>query len=326
MKVLTLSSPLKRFHNNILLDGFVIKNIPQLSVVPGAFLSKMFKLPIGECTTHMSSNLAFKFKRILRDTLSSSEIVVSEHPSLFRLIAPYADERILVYSAHNVDFLLKKDIYAKRPLIKKLVMSQIEKTERLACAKSRIILTTCEEDKRGLSRLYDAPSEKIYVAPNGVDSSEIIQCSQNEKDDAKKRLRLEDRKILSFIGNRRPQNVEAAEYIISTIAPKLSNCEFLIVGNVGMEIKRITPNNIRLMGFVNKEMKETILKATNIALNPMFHGSGTNLKMLEYLAAGLPTVTTPFGARGIEVEDYDNVLILGGAGFAEKIEELFTEG
>ena len=32
----------------------------------------------------------------------------------------------------------------------------------------------------------------------------------------------------------------------------------------------------------------------------MFSGSGTNIKMLDYMAAGLPTVSTPTGARGID--------------------------
>jgi glycosyltransferase involved in cell wall biosynthesis len=322
VKVLTLSHPLKRFHEDILFDGLTIKNVPQLSVVPGAFLSRMFKLPLGESTTPSSSNLAFKFKKILRDTILSSEIVVSEHPYLFPLIAPYADKKILVYSAHNVDFLLKKDIFAKRPIFKKLLIPRIEEVERLACSKSRIILTTCEDDKRELSHLYNISMEKIYVAPNGVDSSEITPCSRDEKDDAKNTLGLEDKKIVSFIGSGHPANIEATEYIISNIAPKLINCEFLIVGDVGKGIKKINSKNVRLMGFVDEEMKKTILMATDIALNPMFHGSGTNLKMLEYLAAGLPTISSPVGARGIEIKDYKNVII--GWDFAEKIEELFA--
>lgn len=324
VKVLTLSHPLKRFHKEILLDGLRIKNIPQLSLVPGAFLSRIFKVPIGESIIPLSSKLAFKFKKVLRKDILSSEIVVSEHSYLFPLIAPYANERILVYDAHNVDFLLKKDIYAKRPIIKKLVMSRIEKAERLACAKSRIILTTCEDDKRELSYLYNIPLGKIYVAPNGVDSSEITPCSQDEKDDAKEILGLEDRKIVSFIGSGHPANIGATEYIISNIAPKLCDCEFLIIGDAGKRIKKINSKNVRLVGFVDEEVKKTILRATDIALNPMFHGSGTNLKMSEYLAAGLPTVSTPVGARGIEVEDYKDVIISGGEDFAEKIEELFA--
>ena len=39
------------------------------------------------------------------------------------------------------------------------------------------------------------------------------------------------------------------------------------------------------------------------ALNPVTYGSGTNVKMLDYFAAGLPVVSTEAGARGLGVED-----------------------
>ena len=44
-------------------------------------------------------------------------------------------------------------------------------------------------------------------------------------------------------------------------------------------------------------------RAADVAINPMQEGSGVNLKVLEYLATGLPTVTTPFGIRGLAVAD-----------------------
>jgi glycosyltransferase involved in cell wall biosynthesis len=38
-------------------------------------------------------------------------------------------------------------------------------------------------------------------------------------------------------------------------------------------------------------------------LNPMEFGSGTNLKMLDFFAAGVAVLSTPIGARGIDVVD-----------------------
>jgi GT2 family glycosyltransferase len=38
-------------------------------------------------------------------------------------------------------------------------------------------------------------------------------------------------------------------------------------------------------------------------VNPMFSGSGTNIKMFDFMAAGLPVVSTPTGARGIALSD-----------------------
>ena len=42
--------------------------------------------------------------------------------------------------------------------------------------------------------------------------------------------------------------------------------------------------------------RQIIFDAADVALNPMQSGSGTNLKMLDYFAAGLPVVTTAIGA------------------------------
>ena len=33
----------------------------------------------------------------------------------------------------------------------------------------------------------------------------------------------------------------------------------------------------------------------------MFSGSGTNIKMFDFMAAGLPVISTPTGARGINL-------------------------
>lgn len=60
------------------------------------------------------------------------------------------------------------------------------------------------------------------------------------------------------------------------------------------------PENVRLAGFVEREALLDFYRAADIALNPMFQGSGTNIKMLDYMAAGLPILTTSKGARGIE--------------------------
>ena len=51
-------------------------------------------------------------------------------------------------------------------------------------------------------------------------------------------------------------------------------------------------------------------RAADVALNPMYEGAGVNLKVLEYLAMGLPTVTTRFGIRGLEVADVVQVVDL----------------
>ena len=49
-----------------------------------------------------------------------------------------------------------------------------------------------------------------------------------------------------------------------------------------------------------------------VALNPMCRGSGTNIKMLDYFAAGAPTIATPIGARGLGAEHGVHLLLAAG--------------
>jgi glycosyltransferase involved in cell wall biosynthesis len=62
------------------------------------------------------------------------------------------------------------------------------------------------------------------------------------------------------------------------------------------------PGNVVLLGVVPNALKEALLSVAAIAINPMSEGSGTNMKMLDYLAAGVPVVSTEVGARGLELD------------------------
>ena len=64
------------------------------------------------------------------------------------------------------------------------------------------------------------------------------------------------------------------------------------------------------------------LAASDLAVNPMFSGSGTNLKILEYFAAGLPVISTPQGIRGLDVEHRRHVMVAGPDDFTAAIQDL----
>ena len=77
------------------------------------------------------------------------------------------------------------------------------------------------------------------------------------------------------------------------------------------------PSNVGLLGLVSEEEKNRVFSVVDFALNPMLSGSGTNLKMFDYMSAGIPVITTEFGTRGIDdkevfdiasVEEMPNVI------------------
>jgi glycosyltransferase involved in cell wall biosynthesis len=65
------------------------------------------------------------------------------------------------------------------------------------------------------------------------------------------------------------------------------------------------PANVVWLGVIDGQQRRALYRAADMALNPMFSGSGTNLKMLDYFAAGLPVVSTPAGARGLDLTPDD---------------------
>ena len=77
--------------------------------------------------------------------------------------------------------------------------------------------------------------------------------------------------------------------------------QFLLMGSQCDFFKgKKLPENVGLLGVVSEGAKAKIFETVDFALNPMMSGSGTNLKMFDYMAAGIPVITTEFGARGIE--------------------------
>jgi Glycosyl transferases group 1 len=46
---------------------------------------------------------------------------------------------------------------------------------------------------------------------------------------------------------------------------------------------------------------EPYFAAADFAINPMFSGAGTNVKMADFIAARLPILSTEFGARGFNL-------------------------
>src|SRR5262249_61031042 len=87
-------------------------------------------------------------------------------------------------------------------------------------------------DRGRLAALYRVSPEKIFVAPNGVDTAGIAPVSDAEQKIAKRRLGLDGHDVLLFVGSFHPPNVEALEHLITTVAPRTPDAVFVIAGSV----------------------------------------------------------------------------------------------
>lgn len=96
--------------------------------------------------------------------------------------------------------------------------------------------------------------------------------------------------------------------------------ETIVVGDVGKAVPNSEPG-VTATGYVDD--LETVYDAVDICLNPVEEGSGSNIKLLEYLSRGMPTISTRFGARGTDARHGEHIIVSSLSTFPEKIAELY---
>jgi glycosyltransferase involved in cell wall biosynthesis len=189
--------------------------------------------------------------------------------------------------------------------------------EEMAIENSDCVVFQSSQDEEA----FDIPENvSSKVIPNGTNFEEISQSEPIKKIDINSnQITLNDR-VCIFVGayDYGP-NQEAAKIIDEEIAPELPNIEFLLIGR---NAPVTNSPNCHPVGYVDN--LPGYLNFADIALCPLLTGSGTKLKMLDYLAAGLPTVVTKTGAAGIQLKDGENAIISDIDNMAQNISLLYN--
>jgi len=245
----------------------------------------------------------------------SADVIVLSHPWVFPIVSrlPGLGDKPLVYDSQNVEGRLRASLLGKEGLAGG-VAEMVESLERELCLRAAAIFACSTEDARSFEFFYGVDPSRIHVVPNGTDVHRLRPCGVHEKRHSRARLGFPpDRSVVVFVGSRYEPNIEAARFICGRLAPALSDVQFVIVGGCTDEVAPgEIPGNVTALGAVDAETLDRVLAAADVAINPMSRGSGTNIKLLDFLGAGLPTLTTAVGARGLG----------GGAGVSYLVADL----
>ena len=103
-----------------------------------------------------------------------------------------------------------------------------------------------------------------------------------------------------FMGSGHPPNENAANFIVTEIAPKCPSVQFHIVGSC---MPKSEFDNVICHGFLEEKELLNVISNCSLALNPMEEGSGSNVKVFSYWRHKIPVLSTSFGMRGIECVD-----------------------
>ncbi|WP_292406136.1 MULTISPECIES: glycosyltransferase family 4 protein [unclassified Methanoculleus] len=267
--------------------------------------------------------LSCNYVDAVKELMEQSDIVIFAHPYLFSLYKPLGQGKRVIYDAIDVEYQQKRDYIKNGDYLE-----EVFEIEKIACGASDVIFAISSENRELLVKLYDADPDKIFIVPNGVNSHLFRASSDEERERLKEGVGVSGIPTILFVGSWHPPNLRALRFIVKDLLTQCKNCLFLIIGSVKDYYNQeygTLPKNVLAFGTVDEDEKRELYKLADIAINPMFGGSGTNLKMLDYMSAGIPVVTTPIGARGIPITNYEHAIVCPPEQMAGKIQELISD-
>ena len=290
--------------------GFKLQEVRYPFIVPFLLLDRPF--PYGYLVSFHPG-----YRALLKRFLRAFDVFQFEHASFADLAHVLPPGRPIIYDAHNVEYDYVRSECA-HATIRRIAGKRICRLEGdLARRASRVLVCSQAEQQR-FADLYGVPAHRLMFAPNG-----IKHIRPGTAPDAAAALfnRFPDltrfQRYAIYTGSNVEHNRKAVRLIIEQFAPQLQEqCAFIIHGTVATASRsRRYPNVFFDTSYGGLEAYAT-LRA--VGLNPVTQGAGTSLKLIQYLAHGIPVVSTEFGARGYE-ELKPYVTIRSVDGFVEAL-------
>ena len=182
-------------------------------------------------------------------------------------------------------------MYARR------TAAQLEILERRVLADCDLHLVVSEQARRTV--LQKAPGASVRVIENGVDVAAFSDVGDE-------RYRAQRNRILYVGSMDYHANIDAVRYFANgawkTIRREMPAVTFTIVGRDPAPEVRSLANlpGIEITGTV-PEVQPYYREALAVVV-PLRIGSGTRLKILEAMAAGVPVISSTLGAEGLDAQ------------------------
>ena len=135
---------------------------------------------------------------------------------------------------------------------------------------------------------------------SGISYSHIPAAWQGITNETTRKQEIVD---LLFIGSNHPPNIDGINYFYQKVF-----LPFLRPKGISLNIAGKVCNNLNIedpkvkkIGFYNGNIAD-LYSSTKVIIIPILEGSGLSIKTMEAMAFGKPIVTTPKGARGMNID------------------------
>jgi hypothetical protein len=254
--------------------------------------------------------------RRLKQALHEADIVLSDLPYCPPIPGPWRGKPWYLIS-HNLEHRL-----LEQGSVREQRFADWMRGVEAAAPQTYTDIIACAEDDRAFFKAHDAQSRLMLpIVRCGVDPR-LYSFSSEMRAQMRTKLELTDADwLLIFSASNFGPNFEAFREIkefCETEAGFLerSRVHILVVGSVSSETYRRGP--LIVTGRVPEVLP--YFAASDAGLNLVTRGSGSNVKLFEYLAARLPVISTVFGVRGTEMMAFADYLPCSPSDLKERIQ------
>ncbi len=240
----------------------------------------------------------------LRQALQEADIVLSDLPYCPPIPGPWRIKPWFLIS-HNLEHKLLEQGSARQRSFANW-MRGVEG----AAPQTYTDIIACAEDDRAFFRAHDFQSRlSVPIVRCGVDP-QLYSFAPGMRAQMREKLDLsDDDRVLVFSGSGYAPNVEALQEIkefcdMEAEFMARNGIYILVVGSVSSEAYR--SGALIVTGPVPEVLP--YFAAADAGINMVTRGSGSNVKLFEYLAARLPVISTAFGVRGTELKAFEDYL------------------
>ncbi len=320
--------------------GLVETLVPRTATARDACLQTSLEVgvPVADIVSGHQPGLTPGYIATLAQALTGAAAVVLAEPYLVRAVTQARnladlDAVPVVLDAYNVEAVLKEGVLPATELGQRLLRQAVG-LEAEAVTAATAVVACGDIDAAEMARRYHKDPAAFTVIPNGAEIPEHPAGLRERRHHTHEWLRRYHRTgplgqsyehLGLFVGSWHPPNVDAV-WLLTEIADSLPHLLIVCAGSIGDAFyDRVVPPNLVMTGVISDAARRSLLRSATVALNPMRIGSGTNLKLVEYLANHVPTVSTPFGARGLPVESGRHLLLAEPEDFADAVEQVLAD-
>ncbi len=217
-----------------------------------------------------------------------------------------------IYGSENVEYKMYRDYAVGSPFFIKPFMGaqadKIKQEEESMARAADVCVAVSDAEAREISKT----GAECEIVRNGVDIDEF-----------KPRKLEKEVKNLLFVGNFTYfPNVDAISFFYNEVFKKLEmDLKLTVIGKKVFDLPFAREDRVEAIEFV-KNIQDAYDNA-DIMVSPVRLGGGTNFKVLEAMAAGVPVIALQDRIVGLDVKDGVNIMVAkDGPDFVRIIDRL----